>query len=217
MKNLLNKEMKLSASPLSYLFIAFSLMTMIPGYPILVGAFFVCFGIFQSFQSGRENNDILYTILLPIKKTDAVKAKFAFTVFIQMVSFVCFALLTFLRMAFLPNAAPYVSNPMMNANQAFLAYILLTFALFNCVFLCGFFKTAYKFGKPFIFFLIVSFVFVGAAEAVHHFPGLEFLNDTAAFGNAAMWIMLVAAVIVYAAATAASCSISMKRFEKVDM
>ena len=78
-RNLLSKEIKLAASPLAWLFISFSLMAFIPGYPILVGAFFICFGIFQCFQSGRENNDILYTVLLPVSKTDAVKAKYGLT------------------------------------------------------------------------------------------------------------------------------------------
>lgn len=44
------------------------MMTMVPGYPILVGAFFVCFGVFQSFQNACVNNDILYTVLLPVKR-----------------------------------------------------------------------------------------------------------------------------------------------------
>ena len=35
MKKLFYKEMKLSANPLTYWFIAFSAMTMIPSYPIL--------------------------------------------------------------------------------------------------------------------------------------------------------------------------------------
>ena len=74
MKNLLVKELKLSALPLSYFFILFGAMAMIPGYPILVGAFFVCLGIYQSFQNGRENNDILYTVLLPVKKEAAEKS-----------------------------------------------------------------------------------------------------------------------------------------------
>ena len=39
MKKLLYKEMRLSANPLSYWFITFSAMTMIPRYPILVGSF----------------------------------------------------------------------------------------------------------------------------------------------------------------------------------
>ena len=43
MKNLLKKELKLAASPLTWLFLVAAFMTMIPGYPILVGAFFVCF------------------------------------------------------------------------------------------------------------------------------------------------------------------------------
>ena len=77
MNNLLRKELKLSASPLSYLFIAFGLMTLIPGYPILVGAFFISFGIFQSYQTAREANDILYSALLPISKADVVRSKFA--------------------------------------------------------------------------------------------------------------------------------------------
>ena len=40
MINLIKKEFKLSAHILSYVFIAFGLMTFIPGYPILVGVFF---------------------------------------------------------------------------------------------------------------------------------------------------------------------------------
>ena len=130
MKNLMRKEIKLSASPISFLFILFSVMTMVPGYPILVGAFFVCFGVFQSFQSACANNDILYTVLLPVKKTDAVKAKYEFTVLIQMISLAIMALLTILRMMIMPDAVPYTNNAMMNANQFFLGGNLLVFALF---------------------------------------------------------------------------------------
>lgn len=46
MKNILKKELTLSASILSYLFILFGLMFFIPGYPILCGVFFVTLGIF---------------------------------------------------------------------------------------------------------------------------------------------------------------------------
>ena len=120
-RKLLGKEIKLAASPLAWLFISFALMAFIPGYPILVGAFFICFGIFQCFQSGRENNDILYTVLLPVSKTDAVKAKYRFAVMIQMIAFGITSVITMLRMTLMTKAAPYVTNPMMNANQAFLA------------------------------------------------------------------------------------------------
>ena len=68
MKNLLIKELRLPTSILSWLFLAFAAMTLIPGYPILLGSFFVCLGIFQSFQTIRENNDVLYTVLLPVER-----------------------------------------------------------------------------------------------------------------------------------------------------
>lgn len=217
MKNLLNKEIRLAASPLSWIFLVFALMALIPGYPILVCAFFICFGVFQSFQSGRENNDILYTVLLPVRKTDTVKTKYAFTALIQMLGFLIAAVTTLVRMFLLPDAVPYVNNPMMNANQAFLAYMLLVFAAFNLIFLGGFFKTAYKFGKPFVCFLIVSFVIVAIAETLHHIPGLTFLNASAPLSDPVMWGILGAAAVIYALATVLSCKVAMKRFERVDM
>ena len=98
MTKLLSKEMKLTASPLSYVFIAFAAMTMIPGYPILCGAFFVCLGIFYTYQQARECDDITYTVLLPVRKRDVVTAKFLFTVIIELISFAICVALTVIRM-----------------------------------------------------------------------------------------------------------------------
>ena len=78
MKKLLYKEMKLSANSLSYWFIAFSAMTMIPRYPILVGSFFICLGIFYTYQQIREYEDITSTVMLPVKKNDVVTSKYQF-------------------------------------------------------------------------------------------------------------------------------------------
>lgn len=217
MKNLMNKEIRLATSPITFIFISFSVMTLIPGYPILVSAFFICFGVFQSFQNACENNDILYTVLLPIKKTDAVKTKYRFTIMIQMISFAIMIILTILRMTIMKDSKVYTMNPMMNANQFFLGGILLIFALFNWLFIDGFFKTAYKYGKPFLLFSITSFILILIAETLHHIPGLGFLNNTDSMNNIGMWLFLVLAVIVYILVTALCCKSSEKKFEAVDM
>ena len=86
MREIMIKELRLSASALSYLFIAFGLMFFVPGYPILCGVFFVTLGIFQSFQSAREANDILFSALLPFAKRDVVKGKYLFVCFIELCS-----------------------------------------------------------------------------------------------------------------------------------
>lgn len=215
MKNLLIKETRLSAHLLSYLFLAFSLMALIPGYPILVGAFFVCFGLFQTFQNGRETNDVLYSALLPIDKKDVVKARYIFVCLIQAASFVLTAALTVLRMAFLGNAAPYVNNPMMNSNPVFLAWTLLIFTLFNVLFVGPFYKTAYKFAKPFIAFIAASLLAVFAAELFHHLPGLAFLNTSERLP--VQFALLLFALVIYGSGTVLSCRAAQRNFERLDL
>ena len=217
MKNFLVKEFRLFASPLTWFFLAFSLMALIPGYPILMGAFFVCFGIFQSFQLGRETNDILYTVLLPIRKGDAVRAKFLFAAAVELAGFSVMAGLTVLRMTALRNAPVYVGNALMNATPVFLAFVLLIVAAFHFFFLRGFFRTAYRIGKPFVAFAVASFLLIAAAESLHYFPGLSFLNATGGERPEIQLPVLLAAAALYAAVTALSMRLSLRSFERVDL
>lgn len=217
MKNLLHKEIKLSASLLTYLFIVFGLMTLLPGYPILMGAFFVSFGIFQSFQTSREANDILYSALLPISKADIVRSKFLFSIFIEMCEFAVMIIVTLIRMTALADALVYRTNALMNANFISLGFALLIFGCFNAVFICGFFKTAYNYGKPFVFFIIVALISIGIAETLHHIPGLEAVNSFG-FENMSLQVScLIAGALLYALLTFTASKKSMKRFEGIDL
>lgn len=111
MNKLLKKELRLTAAPITYFFLAFALMTLIPGYPILVGGFFITLGIFYTFQMARESNDILYTALLPCKKQDVVRAKYAFCVLIELLGWLLCAVLTAVRLTALREAAVYTKMP----------------------------------------------------------------------------------------------------------
>lgn len=173
MKKLFFKELRLAASPLSFFFLVAGFLTLVPGYPILLGAFFITLGIFYSFQTTRENNDIGFSLLLPIAKKDVVKGKFVFVLFLELSGFLLMTGLTLLRMTVLSKISVYVSNALMGANFTFLGLSLLLFGLFNFLFVRGFFKTAYYFGKPFILYLVFSLLLVTASEALHFFPGLS--------------------------------------------
>lgn len=217
MKRLLKKEMKLAASPLSYIFIAFGLMAFLPGYPILVGSFFVCLGLFQSFQCMREANDITYTALLPVAKGDIVRAKYVFCIMIEFCYFILTSVPVLVRMTVLSEAAVYRNNVLMNANLVYLGFVLLILGLFNLLFIGGFFKTAYKFAKPFIAFIVADFLVVGIGEMLFHIPALSPLN---AFGFAHIGLqigVLTAGIIVFALLTAISLHWSIKNFEKIDL
>ena len=217
MNALLKKEMRLSASILSYLFLGFSLMALLPGYPILCGVFFITLGIFQSFQSAREANDIVYSALLPIAKHDVVKGKYQFSILIELSGFFVMAVLTIVRMTVLSNSTVYRQNALMNANPFFLGMALLIFGMFNLIFVGGFFKTAYKFAKPFVTYIIMCFLLIGVAEALHYVPGLEVLNAFGFDHLALQLSLLLGGAMAYILLTAFSYKRACATFEKIDL
>ncbi len=217
MKNLLYKEFALATSPIAFVFLIFTLMTFIPGYPILCGAFFICMGMFQSYQEGRADCDILYSVLLPVRKTDVVKGKYLSAVILQMAAFAIFAICTFIRMTVLGDKTVYMTNVLMSANGVFLAFVLVIFTLFNIIFIGGFFRTSYAYGPPFVKFTVVNFIIIGIAETLHHLPHLAWLNATGQSYATEHFMILSAAFILYIILTTASCKVSEKRFENTDL
>ena len=217
MRNILRKEMKLSASPLTYLFILFGLMFFLPGYPILCGAFFVTLGIFQGFQYAREANDIVFSSLLPISKKDVVTGKFLFVCFIEACSLVLMLFSALIRMTFLSQAAVYRANALMNANLFAVGGAFLLFGLFNVIFLGGFFKTAYQLGRPFITHIIVSFLVIGVLETLNHVPGLESVNAFAFDFFGLQLILLLAGSAAFLIMTALSYKTACRNFERIDL
>lgn len=217
MRNILRKEMLLSASILSYLFILFGFMFLIPGYPVLCSAFFVSLGLFQSFQSAREANDIVFSVLLPIAKKDIVKGKYLFVCLIEGCSFALMAVSVMLRMTVFSKSAAYLSNPMMNANLFALGMACVIFGLFNGIFVGGFFKTAYKFARPFVTFIIVCFLVIFVTEALHHIPGLEWLNAFGTDNIALQMILFIAGITIFLVITVLSYKKACKQFEQIDL
>ena len=216
MRNIMRKEMKLSASVLSYLFIAFGLMFFLPGYPVLCGVFFVTLGLFQSFQSAREANDIVYSALLPIAKKDVVKGKYLFVCMIEAASLVLMLAAILVRMTGFGDAV-YRQNALMNADLFALGAALVLFGLFNWIFVAGFFKTAYKFARPFVTYIVVAFVMIGVFEALHHIPGLESLNAFGAEHLGLQLAMLCAGFVLFALMTGIAYHTACKRFETIDL
>lgn len=217
MNKIFIKELKLSASILSYLFILFGFMFFLPGYPVLCGVFFITLGIFQSYQNYRLSNDIVFSALLPISKNDVVKGKYIFSCFIEICGFIVMTISTIIRMAFFNKASVYVSNALMPANFYSLGLALLIFGLFNIVFIKGFFKTAYKFGRPFVTYIIAAFTVITAGEALIHFPNLDILKTLGFENMVIQTVCLVSGAVLYALLTLVSYRKSIRLFEKIDL
>ena len=216
MNALLNKEIRLSASVLSYIFIISGVLTLVPGYPILCGAFFVTLGLFHSFQNSREANDIVFSALLPVAKHDVVKGKFMFSLMIEMAAFLLMVILTVIRMTVFADSDVYHDNALMNANLFFLGMTLVIFGLFNLIFIGGFFRTAYKLSS-FFPYIIACFVMATIAEALHYIPGLEAVNAFGIDDLALQACLLLAGVMIFIVLTFVSYKKSCKDFENIDL
>ena len=82
---LLRKEFRLAMHPITPMMVLLSAMVLIPNYPYVVIFFYVSMAIFFTCLLGRENNDIIYSLNLPIRKRSIVKARLLFAVIIQLV------------------------------------------------------------------------------------------------------------------------------------
>ena len=160
MTKLLKKEFILFTHPTSWMFLAFGAMMLIPGYPMYVPLFWTTLGLFYACLSARENNDLYYTLLLPVRKRDAVRARglyFALMELLQIAACVPFAILrTVLKIG--PN------NAGMDVNLALFGLGLGLMGLFNLLFLPKLYKNPAAIGKPFLVVTVWVFVYILAAE-----------------------------------------------------
>ena len=80
---LLKKEFVLAMHPTVPLFLAMAAMVLIPNYPFTVIFFYMTLGIFFTCLQGRENNDVFYSVSLPVEKRDIVKARLLFACIVE--------------------------------------------------------------------------------------------------------------------------------------
>ena len=77
--NLLKKEIVLgnSVQTVCWLICCFG-MYFVPSYPCYIGPFYITLAIMLTFALNQSSHDILYTVLLPVRKIDTVKARFLY-------------------------------------------------------------------------------------------------------------------------------------------
>ena len=73
MKTLLYKQLRLACHPMTPVFCLSGIMLLIPNYPYSVAFFYVTLGLFFTFLNMREQKDIYYSALLPLRKRDTVR------------------------------------------------------------------------------------------------------------------------------------------------
>lgn len=217
MRDLIRKEFVLSASPLAYFFVLFGFMFMLPGYPVLCGAFFSTLGLYQSFICAELANDTVFSALLPVAKKDVVRARFIFCSVLELAAFAVMAACAALRGTALRDAGTYRDNFLMNANPAALGFALVIFGVFNVIFAGGFYRRPGRITGTFVIYSVTAFVIIAAAEILHHIPGLEAVDAPLSGAPVLQTGMLAGGVICYAVMTLLSLRSACSAFEDSDL
>ena len=216
MKHLLYKELRLAKHPTRFLFLLFSAMLLIPSYPYYVAFIYTCLSVFFVFLQGRENNDLSFTALLPVRKRDIVRARCLLVVLMQLAQ-----VLVSLPCAIVgARINPLGGNAAgIEANAAFFGLVLVMYALFNLLFLPAFYRTGYRVGRAFLFAGASVLVYIVAAELlVQCVPVLKASLDTfdPATRGTRLFVLLLGAGL-YAAGSLLACRLSERRFARVDL
>lgn len=226
MKALLYKEFRLAMHPICYLFIClFPCMILIPSYPLGVGFIYIlaCYPIlFLGANKGQQSNDLLYSVLLPVRKKDIVKARIATVIIMQVAFMVLMAALYPLARVINATIIQNASKPEeykipglgLNSFVLLLAIGIIGYAIADLIF----FPIYYKRGKSIVMstlLTILGFVlYIGIFTiGLPYIPGLEIMNNMhlgiqfAILGGAILISLLLHSVVY---------KISSKRLEKVD-
>ena len=215
MAKLLKKEFVLFTHPTSWLFLAFGAMLLIPGYPMYIIGFWATLGLFYACISARENNDLYYTLLLPVRKRDAVRARGLYFALMELLQVLVCIPVAILRHAL--KIGP--NNAGMDVNLALFGLGLVLMGLFNLLFLPRLYKNPAAIGKPFLIVTLFVFLYILAAEVccftIPFFRDVLDTPDPQFLGVKLLVLVLGAAAFVLL--TILGVRKAEKIFEKVDL
>lgn len=215
MKNLIIKDFRLAMHPTVFLFWLLSAMLLIPNYPYYVVLFYSSLSLFFVCLGGRENLDIEFSLMLPIRKRDTVRARICFAVISQAVQ-----LIVAVPFAALRQTMPVGGNQVgMDANIAFFGLALLLFGIFNLQFFTSYYRAPEKVGRTFAASSVILFAVIAVFETLTHaLPLFRLRLDTPypAFLPEKL-VVLAIGLVAYILLTFIACRISEKRFESLDI
>ncbi|NQT58048.1 MAG: ABC-2 transporter permease [Bacteroidetes bacterium] len=212
MFNLLYKEFKLAVHPFYYILpVITGALMLIPQWIFFLVPLYFCFiTVSNLFAVYKSNNDLSFSIMLPVSKKDIVKARMTSIMILQLLQIsmaVLFAIL---------NHVLYKSDNFgFDTNAAFFGLVFVMFALENALLFPMFYKTGYNFGVAVLVSTVAAVLFAAAAELLIMFNGKfrMFMEGKVS----TQVIILIAGIVVFMVAGLMTYKISISRFEKVDV
>ena len=212
---LLMKEWKLCMHPTGYLMPLMAVLILVPGYPYGVCCFYVGLSIFFICLMAREDHDAGYTLMLPVSRRDAVRARILFCTVLEAADLLLMGVFILIK-----NVIGSLPNPAgLDAGVSLIGEGMIIFAIFNLVFFPVYYSDISKPGKAFFFaatavFLWIILEIVGK-YAVPFYRDVLDQPDPRCMTDKLLFVF--GALVLFLAGTAWSIRFSTKKFEALDL
>ena len=232
--NLLKKELILGNTMQTIIWMTCCFgMYFIPSYPTYIGPFYITLCIMMTFALNQSSHDILYTVLLPVRKIDTVKARFLYCGLIEIVSLVLAVFPAILR---LKTSMPE-NRAGINLTVAYFGLQLIVYSIFNLIFLGNVYKNPLKPGIRYFIAAIAYFIAYALCELpvwiyygmqenfekgiIKELPKLALigqkLNDTTGEFLKPQCLILLGGILIFFGVWYLTFYRAAKQFEKYDM
>lgn len=215
MKSLLYKDLRLAIHPLYYILpVLTGALMLIPGWLyFIVLMYFGFISLPNMFASFKNQNDLTFSMMMPVTKKDIVKSRFISVMILELLHIVIAIFYAVIHKQIYNNLGYFFLEP----NVAFFGLVFIMFGLLNIVFFPMFYKTSYNYGVPSIAANVVIIAFATAVEWIalfntgvkEYLRGVEHI--TVQFG------ILGGGIVFFVLFTIIAYRISITRFEKVDI
>ncbi len=211
---MLAKEWKLCMHPMGYIMLLCSALILVPGYPYGVSCFYMGLAIFFICLTARENHDASYTLMLPVSRADAVKARILFASVLEVIDLILIGAFILLK-----NAIGNMPNPAgLDAGLALIGEALILFAIFNMIFFPIYYRDINKPGKAFAFAATAVFAWITIEViATYTVPFVQALDTLDPQNMRDKALFTLAGLALFLAGTAKSIQLSIKHFEETDL
>ncbi len=214
-KSLIYKEFHLNVVAWAYIWLAVgALLLLVPAWPyfVAIGYLFILF--LQVVNLDKANQDLAFAISLPVPKSGIVTARTCSIVLLELGQLVAAVPFAVIRYWLYPEG----NLAGMNTNLAFFGLMLVMFAVFNLIFLPGFYKSAYRVLWPVGGGALVSVVLVGTLTTlIALLPGLQVLNDRGLGHLGLQLAVLGGGLLVFAGFTLLAHHRAQTNFASVDL
>ena len=215
MSNLLYKEFRLVIHPLYHLIPLFGALLLIPNWVYFVALmYFLFIAIPNIFTNAKAQNDTGFSVLLPVRKQDVVKARVCSMALLEALQVVVAAIFVAINVNIYPKG-----NFLIDANIAFLGCVFVMYGVFNLIFFPMYYNTTYKIGIPLLVALTVTFLFTAVIELlVVLVPSVAFVLDGVTSAALVRQIpVLIAGILLFALLTTIAYQQSKRKFAEVDL